>query len=81
MEIGGENDPNLIQKKHWQSFAEEVEIKPHLVLNRVVDIAKQIEANRLKLLKGAFAQDQCDALFRLMQLMAEQSEQVVKRVS
>ena len=80
MKIGGENDPNLIQKKHWQSFAEEVEIKPHLVLNRIVDIAKQIETNRLKLFKGAFAQDHCDALFRLLQLMAEQSKQTIKRV-
>ena len=80
MKIGGESDPNLIQKKHWQAFAEEVEIKPHLVLKRVVDIAKQIEANRLKLFKGAFAQDHCDALFRLMQLIAKQSEQVVKRI-
>ena len=81
MKIGGESDPDLIQKKHWLAFAEEIEIKPHLVLNRVVDIAKRIEANRLKLLKGAFAQDQCDALFRLMQLMAEQSKQAIKRVS
>ena len=81
MKIGSESDPNLIQKKHWQSFAEEVKIKPHLVLNRVIDMAKQIEANRLKLFKGAFAQDHCDALFRLMQLIAEQSHQVIKRVS
>jgi len=81
MKIGGESDPNLIQKKHWKSFAEQVEIKPHLVLSRVVAIAKQIEANRLKLLKGAFAQDRCDTLFRLMQLMAKQCKQAIKRVS
>ncbi|MDA3901842.1 MAG: type II toxin-antitoxin system HipA family toxin [Desulfuromusa sp.] len=81
MKIGGESDPNLIQKKHWQFFAEEVEIKPHLVLSRVVDIAKRIEANRLKLFKGSFSQDRCDAFFRLMQLMAEQCKQVIKRVS
>jgi serine/threonine-protein kinase HipA len=81
MKIGGENDPNLIQKKHWQTFAEEIKIKPHLVLSRVVDVAKRIEANRLKLFKGAFAQDHCDALFRLMQLMAEQSKQAINRVS
>ena len=81
MKIGGESDPDLLQKKHWLAFAEEVEIKPHLVLNRVVDIAKQIEANRLKLFKGSFSKDRCDALFRLMQLMAEQCKQVIKRVS
>ena len=81
MKIGGESGPNLIQKKHWLAFAEEVEIKPHLVLNRVVDIAKRIEAKRLKLFRGVFAQDHCDALFRLMQLMTEQSEQAIKRVS
>lgn len=81
MKIGGESNPNLIQKKHWQSFADEVEIKPHLVLSRVVDIAKRIEVNRLKLFEESFAQDRCDALFRLMQLMAEQCKQAIKRVS
>lgn len=81
MKIGGENDPNLIQKKHWQLFAEEVEIKPHLVLNRVVAMAKQIETKRLKLFNGDFAQDHCDALFRLMQLIAGQNKQVMNRIS
>ncbi|SEA55582.1 serine/threonine-protein kinase HipA [Desulfuromusa kysingii] len=81
MKIGGESNPNLIQKKQWQAFADEVKIKPHLVLNRVVDIAKQIEANRLQLFERNFAQDRCDALFRLMQLMSEQCKQVIKRVS
>ena len=55
-------------------------VNPHLVLNRVIEMAKRIEANRLKLLKEAFAQDHCDALFRLMQLIAGQSKQAIKRV-
>ena len=72
----------MSDEEHLQvTFADEVEIKPHLVLSRVVDIAKQIEANRLMLFKESFAQDRCDALFRLMQLMAEQSKQAIKRVS
>ncbi len=80
MKIGGENDPGAIQKKHWELFAEEVGIKPRLVLIRVADLAKRIEAARLQLFKGAFAPYKCDALYRLMQLMGEQAEKTLRRL-
>ena len=74
MKIGGESDPNAIQKKHWEQFAEEAGIKPRLVLTRVAALSKKIEDNRLQLFKGAFTPYKCDALYRLMQLMGEKSE-------
>ncbi len=77
MKIGGENDPGAIQKKHWELFAEEVGIKPRLVLIRVADQAKRMENARLKLFKGAFAPYKCDALYRLMQLMGSNSPPLV----
>lgn len=80
MKIGGENDPDAIQKKHWELFAEEVGIKPRLVLIRVADLAKRIEDARLQLFKGAFAPYKCDALYRLMQLMGEQAEKTIRRL-
>lgn len=80
MKIGGENNPGAIQKKHWELFAEEVGIKPRLVLTRVVDMAKRIEAARLQLFKGAFAPYKCDALYRLMEFMREQAEKTLRKL-
>ena len=80
MKIGGESDPRAIQKKHWEQFAEEVNIKPQLVLTRVVDLAQKIQATRLQLFKGEFARYKCDALYRLMELMGEQADKTVRRL-
>ena len=79
MKIGGESDPGAIQRKHWEQFAEEVGIKQRLVLTRVVDIAKRIEDTRLQLFKGAFASYKCDALYRLMEMVGEQTEKVFRK--
>lgn len=81
MKIGGEADPRAIQKKHWEQFAEEVGIKPRLVLTRVLDTARKIQAARLQLFKGAFAPYKCDALYRLMELMGEQAEKAIRKLS
>jgi len=81
MRIGGESDPAAIRKSHWEQFAEEVGIKPRLVLTRVADLAQKIEAARLQLFKGAFAPFNCDTLYRLMEFMGEQAEKTLRRVS
>lgn len=81
MKIGGEADPRAIQKKHWEQFAEEVGIKPRLVLTRVLDMARKIQAARLPLFKGAFAPYKCDALYRLIELMGEQAEKAIRKLS
>jgi len=81
MKIGGENDPGEIQKKHWELFAEEVGIKPRLVLTRVADLAQKIQAARLQLFKGIFAPYKCDALYRLMEFMGEQAEKTVRKLA
>ncbi|MFZ4857702.1 MAG: type II toxin-antitoxin system HipA family toxin [Desulfuromonadaceae bacterium] len=81
MKIGGESDPNAIQKKHWEQFAEEIGIKPRLVLTRVADLAKKIEDNRLQLFKGGFSPYKCDALYRLMQLVGEQAEKTLRKIA
>ncbi len=81
MKIGGESDPGSIQKKHWEQFAEEVDIKPRLVLTRVADLAKKIEDNRLQLFKGEFSPYKCDALYRLMQLIGEQAEKTLRKIA
>ena len=81
MKIGGEADPRAIQKKHWEQFAEEVGIKPRLVLTRVLDTAQKIQAARLQLFKGAFAPYKCDALYRLMELMGEQAEKAIRKLA
>ena len=81
MKIGGESDPGSIQKKHWEQFAEEIGIKPRLVLTRVADLAKKIEDNRLQLFKGAFSPYKCDALYRLMQLVGEQAEKTLRKIA
>ena len=81
MKIGGESDPGSIQKKHWEQFAEEIGIKPRLVLTRVADLAKKIEDNRLQLFKGGFSPYKCDALYRLMQLVGEQAEKTLRKIA
>ena len=81
MKIGGENEPGAIQKRHWELFAEEVAIKPRLVLTRVAELAKRIEDARLQLFKGAFAPYKCDALYRLMEFMGEQAEKTLRKIA
>lgn len=80
MRIGGESDPGAIQRKHWENFAEEISIKPRLVLARVVEMAQRIQTVRLQLFKSPFAMHKCDALYRLMELMDQQAERALRRV-
>ena len=81
MKIGGICDPDSLQKKHWEQFAEEVGIKPRLVLTRVAELAKRIEDIRLQLFKGPFAQYTCDALYRLMETMGEQAQKTLRKIA
>jgi serine/threonine-protein kinase HipA len=81
MKIGGESDPGSIQKIHWEQFAEEIGIKPRLVLTRVADLAKKIEDNRLQLFKGGFSPYKCDALYRLMEFIGRQTEKTLRRIA
>lgn len=81
MKIGNESDPEAIRKRQWEQFAEEVGIKPRLVLTRVADLAGKIEQARLQLFKGAFAPYACDALYRLMRFMGQKAEKAVLGIS
>lgn len=81
MKIGGESVPGAIRKKHWEQLAEEVGIKPRLVLTRVADLAKDIEGARLQLFKSTFAPFKCDALYRLMQFIGEQTENTLRKIT
>jgi serine/threonine-protein kinase HipA len=81
MKIGGENDPGAIQKRHWEQFAEEVGIKPRLVLTRVTEMAEKIQSVRLQLFKGTFAPYKCDGLYRLMEFMGEQTEKIIRKLA
>ena len=81
MKIGGTGDPDALQKKHWEQFAEDVGIKPHLVLNRIADLAKRVEDFRLQLFQGSFAPYTCDALYRLMEFIGGQSEKTLRKLS
>lgn len=78
MKIGGESDPGAVRKRHWVQFAEEIGVKPRLVLTRLAAIARRIEATRLHLFKGAFAPYRCDGLYRLMELIGGQTERSLR---
>lgn len=80
MQIGGVSDPDALQKKQWEQFAEEVGIKPRLVLSRIADLAKRIEGARLPLFKGDFAPYRCDALYRLMECIGGQTERALRSI-
>ena len=80
MKIGGQNDPGAIQKKHWELFAEEVGVKPRLVLTRVAELMQKIDAARVQLFKGAFAHLKCDALYRLTEFMGSQAEKTMHKL-
>jgi serine/threonine-protein kinase HipA len=80
MKIGGEADPQKIRRAHWEGFAEEVGIKPKLVLARLLELSRKIETHRLELFKGEFAPYRCDILHQLMELIAGQCEIVQKWV-
>jgi len=81
MKIGGESRPDAVQKKHWEQFAEEIGVKPKLVLARIRELAKRSREVSLQLFKGPFAGLDCDALCRLMELIGEQAEKTVRRIS
>jgi serine/threonine-protein kinase HipA len=42
MRIGGENRPGWLQRKHWERFSAEVEIKPGLVLKTLEEMATAV---------------------------------------
>ncbi len=81
MKIGGEIDPRSIRKKQWELFAEEIGIKPKLVLSRLEELSHKIEATRLSLFKGDFAPYRCDTLYRLMELISEQCRRTLSQIS
>ncbi|OGT98126.1 MAG: hypothetical protein A2X80_10915 [Geobacteraceae bacterium GWB2_52_12] len=81
MKIGGESDPGSVRKKQWELFADEVGIKPKFVLTKLKELARQIEAARLPLFKEEFGPFQCDTLYRLMELIAEQCSNTSKYIS
>lgn len=78
MKVGGEGNPASIRREHWEGLAEEIGIKKALVLKRLADMARKVEAARLPLFNGPFARYRCDALHRLMELIAGQVERVAK---
>jgi serine/threonine-protein kinase HipA len=80
MKIGGECNPDAIRKEHWEKFSEEIGFKPHLVIKRIGDNAKKIQQSSQQLFQGSFAQYKCDALYRLMQFIGEQTEKAARRV-
>ena len=80
MKIGGEIDPQAITKKHWELFAEEVGIRPRLVLARLKEISQKLESARLPLFKGGFAAYRCDTLYQLMELIAGQCSKTLKMI-
>ncbi len=81
MKVGGENNPDAVQKKHWEQLAEEVGVKPGLVLGRAKYLAEKVQEKGLQLFKGSFAPHRCDALDRLMDLIGEQAGKIRRRVS
>lgn len=81
MKIGGEIDPRAIQKKHWELFAEEIGVKPKLVLSRLRELSQKIEAARLPLFKGDFAPYKCDILYQLMELIAKQCRRTLAQIA
>jgi len=81
MKVGGEADPRILTKQHWEQFAHEVGIKPKLVLSRLKKLAGEVEAKRLELFKGPFAPYRCDILYQLMEMIAGQCERAQKMMS
>ena len=43
--VGGESDPNRIQRKHWHILATECDVRAQFIFNLVMDIATQIIEN------------------------------------
>lgn len=80
MHVGGVGDPALVDREQWEQFSVEVGVKPRLVFARALDLVKRVEAVRLSLFKGTFAGYQCDALYRLMEMIAGQAERLLKSV-
>jgi len=78
MKIGGIGDPDSLRKRDWEQFAEEVGIKPRLVLSRIAELAKRIEDSRLQLFNGSFAPYKSDALYRLMEFIGGQAERTIR---
>lgn len=71
MKVGGENRPEWIQLRHWERFAEEINIKPNLVLKTVESMANNIMENAMKV----------DELFRKDYGNSEIIEKIISTIS
>jgi serine/threonine-protein kinase HipA len=81
MGIGGESTPEAIQRKQWETLAEEIKIKPKFLISRVLIIANKIQSVRLKLFKETFGPYKCDSLYRLNELISNSCDKVISRLS
>lgn len=74
MRIGGEDSPSKIHKEQWGRLAEEIGVKPKLVFTRITELSINIHKTALQLFKGPFANYKCDALYRLLEFVANQAQ-------
>ncbi len=81
MGVGGENNPEAVQRKHWEALAKELNIKPKFILSRVLVMADKIQNVRLKLFKGSFDPYRCDSLYRLNELIADSCAKTIRKLS
>lgn len=81
MGIGGENNPGAIQRKHWETLADELNIKPKFLISRVLVMANKIQSVRLKLFKEVFAPYKCDSLYRLNELISDSCNKMIRILS
>lgn len=81
MGIGGEYDPESIQRKQWEMLAEELNIRPKFLIARVLLIANRIQSVRLKLFKEAFDRYKCDGLYRLNEFISDSCDKAIRRLS
>jgi len=81
MKIGGEVDPDKVTKQNWQALANDIQIHPKHVVQRVLLIANKIESVRLQLFSEKFAPYKTDCLYRLNQFIAESCVKATRRLS
>ena len=79
-DVGGERNPSLIARLHWEAFARQCDIKPRFLINLVEVMAIQL-LQAVVLSRAIFEErfGAYPALQRIEQIVIKQCERVIKR--
>ena len=80
LDVGGERNPSLIARPHWETLAKQCDIRPRFLVKRVEEMAARLLQATVSS-RATFAErfSAYPALQRIEQIVLKQCERVIKR--